>query len=35
MHHGINVARRAWVTPDVVINTWPLRKLLQWVKQRA
>jgi DNA polymerase (family 10) len=35
MHYGINVARRAWVTPDIVINTWPLRKLLQWAKQRG
>jgi DNA polymerase (family 10) len=35
MSYGITVARRAWVTPNVVINTWPLRKLLQWVKKRG
>jgi DNA polymerase (family X) len=35
MHYGITVARRAWVTPDVVVNTWPLRKLLQWAKRRG
>jgi len=28
--YGLSVARRAWVTPDVVINTWPLDKLLAW-----
>jgi DNA polymerase (family 10) len=33
--YGITVARRAWVTPDVVINTWPLRKLLQWIRGRG
>ena len=32
--YGINVARRAWVTPEVVINALPLQKLLQWVKRR-
>ena len=34
IHYGITIARRAWVTPDVVINTWPLKKLLSWVKGR-
>jgi len=34
IHYGITIARRAWVTPDVVINTWPLKKLLNWVKGR-
>jgi DNA polymerase (family 10) len=33
--YGMNIARRAWVTPDVVLNTWPLRKLLQWARQRG
>ncbi|MCS6847198.1 MAG: DNA polymerase/3'-5' exonuclease PolX [Anaerolineae bacterium] len=33
---GVTVARRAWVTPDSVINTWPLNKLLKWAdKSRA
>jgi DNA polymerase (family X) len=34
MHYGITVARRAWVTPDVVVNTWPLAKLLKWAKRQ-
>ena len=28
MHFGVAVARRAWATPDRVINTWPLEALL-------
>ncbi len=33
---GVTVARRAWVTPGSVINTWPLTKLLRWAdKSRA
>ncbi|MCL4507668.1 MAG: DNA polymerase/3'-5' exonuclease PolX [Chloroflexi bacterium] len=31
--YGLGIARRAWVTPDVVINTWPLKKLLAWAQQ--
>jgi len=33
LHHiklGVTIARRAWVTPASVINTWPLSKLLKW-----
>lgn len=30
MIYGVTVARRAWVTPDSVINAWPLTKLLKW-----
>ncbi len=30
--HGISVARRAWLTPQHVINTWPLPKLLQFIR---
>jgi DNA polymerase (family 10) len=33
--YGLSVARRAWVTPDVVINTWPLDKLLAWATGRT
>ena len=29
MHFGVAVARRAWATPDRVINTWPFEKLLK------
>jgi DNA polymerase (family X) len=34
MHYGIAVARRAWVGADDVVNTWPLEKVLGWVKGR-
>jgi DNA polymerase (family 10) len=34
MSYGVTVARRAWLTPASVINTWPLAKLTQWVRQR-
>jgi len=32
MHYGVAVARRAWATADRVVNTWPLEKLLAFVK---
>ncbi len=28
MRFGVSIARRAWVTREKVINTWPLKKLL-------
>lgn len=31
MHYGVAMARRAWATPDRVVNTWPLAKLLKRV----
>ena len=31
---GVMVARRAWVTPASVINTWPLAKLLKWAEKK-
>lgn len=34
MIFGVSVARRAWVNPDLIINTWSRTKLLQWLKQR-
>ncbi|MCS7061135.1 MAG: DNA polymerase/3'-5' exonuclease PolX [Anaerolineae bacterium] len=34
MLYGVGVARRAWVSPDGVINTWPLDKLLSWAGAR-
>jgi DNA polymerase (family 10) len=33
MHYGVAVARRAWATADRVVNTWPLEKLLEFVKR--
>jgi DNA polymerase (family 10) len=33
MFYGVAVARRAWVTAEDVVNTWPLERLLQYVKR--
>jgi len=33
--YGVSVARRAWVAPDKVINTWPVEKLTAWLKSRG
>jgi DNA polymerase (family 10) len=27
MHFGVGTARRAWLTPDAVLNTWPLERI--------
>jgi DNA polymerase (family 10) len=35
LHFGIATARRAWLTAEEVINTWPSEKLLKWLKQRG
>ena len=32
MHYGVAMARRAWATADRVMNTWPLEKLLEFVR---
>jgi DNA polymerase (family 10) len=34
LKYGIGTARRAWLTADQVINTWPVEKLLSWLKGR-
>ncbi|CAN5781072.1 DNA polymerase/3'-5' exonuclease PolX [soil metagenome] len=34
MRYGIGIARRAWVEPQQVINTWPLDELLEWLTDR-
>jgi DNA polymerase (family X) len=34
-HFGVGIARRAWATPEQVINTWPAEKLLEWLKARG
>lgn len=34
LHFGIATARRGWVEPDNVINTWKPEKLLRWLKSR-
>ncbi len=32
--YGVATARRAWLEPKDVINTWPREKLLTWLKKR-
>ena len=31
MMYGVSVARRGWVTKEDVINTWPYKKLKEWI----
>ncbi|MHB8112197.1 MAG: DNA polymerase/3'-5' exonuclease PolX [Bellilinea sp.] len=33
--YGVSVARRAWVKPEAVINTWPVQELTTWLKARG
>ena len=33
--YGVSVARRAWVEPEAVINTWPAEKITAWLKSRG
>lgn len=35
MHFGILTARRGWVEPDCVINTWSLDRFMEWIKNRG
>jgi DNA polymerase (family 10) len=34
MHFGVSLARRAWIPPERIVNTWDVDKLLQWVKKK-
>lgn len=34
MHFGVSLARRAWIPPERIVNTWDVEKLLQWVKKK-
>ena len=34
MKYGVSVARRAWLTKEQVINTWPLEQLFRWLNNR-
>ena len=34
MRYGIGIARRAWIEPHMVVNTWPLDDLLLWLAER-
>jgi len=35
LNFGVATARRAWLTAEDVINTWPTEKLLDWLKKRG
>lgn len=35
LHFGVSTARRAWLTAEDVINTWPTQKLLDWLAARG
>jgi DNA polymerase (family 10) len=32
--YGVGVARRAWIEPRQVVNTWPVSELLAWLQER-
>jgi histidinol phosphatase-like PHP family hydrolase len=33
VRYGVYVARRAWVQPQNVVNTWPWTKLQRWLRR--
>ena len=35
MRYGIGTAQRGWLTPDDVINTWPLDRLTAFLRKQA
>ena len=35
LHFGVATARRGWVTPEDVINTWTAERLIVWLKSRG
>lgn len=35
LRYGIGTARRAWLSPEKVINTWPQERFLAWVRGRG
>jgi DNA polymerase (family 10) len=34
VRYGVGIARRAWIEPQHVINTWSLDELLAWLRER-
>ncbi|NMB91087.1 MAG: PHP domain-containing protein, partial [Chloroflexi bacterium] len=32
---GVSVARRAWLEPQQIINTWPAERLIKWLRDRG
>jgi hypothetical protein len=35
MELGVLTARRAWVGPAGVVNTWPVKKLCAWLQRHG
>ncbi len=35
LHFGVLTARRGWVTPECVLNTWPLERFTAWINNRG
>ncbi|HKS49181.1 MAG TPA: DNA polymerase/3'-5' exonuclease PolX [Amycolatopsis sp.] len=35
VRYGVGTAQRGWLTPDDVINTWPLKKLRSFLRRRS
>jgi DNA polymerase (family 10) len=35
LFYGVAIGRRAWLEPKDVINCWPKKKLLDWLKKRG
>ncbi len=35
LFYGVAIARRAWLNKEDVINTWPVERLLAWLKKRV
>jgi DNA polymerase (family 10) len=33
MRYGVGTAQRGWLTPDHVINTWPLPRLREFLRK--
>jgi DNA polymerase (family 10) len=35
LYFGVLTARRGWVTAESVINTWPVKRFIQWTQSRG
>ncbi|MFA0888472.1 MAG: DNA polymerase/3'-5' exonuclease PolX [Synergistales bacterium] len=33
-HFGVSVAKRAWIPPERVVNTWEVDRLLKWAREK-
>jgi DNA polymerase (family 10) len=34
LHYGVATAQRGWATPERIVNTWPLERLLAFISNR-